>query len=260
METLSRLIDRRPPVGPDTSCQDVMAIFTADPNAVSVAVVDGDAPVGLVYRDVLTGMMAVAGDSLMDRRISAVMDAGPRLVPVSEDLSAFVDVLARSAEPLFRTSFVAIDDNGQYVGVGGLGSLLASYRRRQHEAKAAMALVERMATDITSHLDGVLAITERLEHQHLTPDASAFARAIGETSRDMGVMLGRAIDLHRSTLGHLSMVPEPVRLRDLADAVEARWSARAAEVGSTLLFSYNGDPECGVEVDSHRLLQVFDAL
>jgi CheY-like chemotaxis protein len=144
--------------------------------------------------------------------------------------------------------------------VGGLGSLLTSYRRRQYEAQDAMALVERMATDITHHLDGVLAITARLEHQPLTPDASAFVRAIGETSRDMGLMLGRGIDLHRSTLGQLPMDPAPVRLRDLADAVEARWSARAADVGSTLLFSYSGDPECGVEVDGLRLLQVFDAL
>ena len=237
-----------------------MAIFTVDPSAVSVAVVDGDTPVGLVYRDVLTGMMAVAGDSLIDRPISAVMDAGPRLVPASENISAFIDSLAQSAAALFRTSFIAVDDNGRYAGVGGLRSLLASYRYRQHEAKDAMALVERMATDITNHLDGVLAITERLEHQHLTPDASAFVRAIGETSRDVGVVLGRAIDLHRSTRGHLSMAPAPMRLRDLADAVEARWSDRAAEVGSTLLFSYNGDPECAVEVDGHRLLQVFDAL
>ena len=261
METLFRLIDRRAPVAPTMSCKDVLAIFTGDPNASSVAVTGDDgAPVGLVYRDVLVGIMAATGDSLAESPISKLMDASPRLVQASEDLSAFVDGLAESSSPIFRTSFVGVDEAGGYVGVGGLGSLLASYRRRQREARDAMALVERMAADITHHLDGVLAITERLEQQRLTPDASAFVRAIGETSRDMGAMLGRAIDLHRSTLGHLALHPTPVRLRDLADAVEARWSARATESGATLLFSYDGDPECGVEVDGERLMQVFDAL
>ena len=260
METLSRLIDRRPPVASTTSCRDVWAIFDADPQAFSVAVAEDCRPVGVVYRDVFMGIMAVARDTLHDHPITEVMDADPRLVTLDTELGAFVDSLADHPSPVFRTSFVAIDEAGDYAGVGGLGSLLASYRRRQREAKDAMALVERMATDINHHLDGVLAITERLEQQRLTPDASAFVRAIGDTSRDMGSMLGRAIELHRSALGQLPMAPTPVRLRDLADAVEARWSARAAEGGSTLLFSYDGDPECGVEVDGERLLQVFDAL
>jgi CheY-like chemotaxis protein/signal transduction histidine kinase len=260
METLSRLIDRRAPIAPDTSCQDVLAIFTADPHAFSVAVVDGGTPLGVVYRDVLVGIMGIAGEALADQPITKAMDASPRLVCETEEISAFVDGLADSPSPVFRTSFVAVDEAGDYLGVGGLGSLLASYRRRQREAKDAMALVERMAADITHHLDGVMAITERLEQQRLTPDASAFVRAIGDTSRDMGGMLGRAIDLHRSAVGQLPLHPTPIRLRDMADAVEARWAARAAEGGSTLLFSYDGDPECGVEVDGERLLQVFDAL
>ncbi|WP_419320018.1 response regulator [Caulobacter sp. ErkDOM-E] len=260
METLSRLIDRRPPVASTTSCQDVWAIFDADHRAFSVAVVDGAAPTGIVYRDVFMGMMAVARDALSQRPIVEVMDRDPRQVPVETELGAFVDRLADSPSPVFRTAFVAVDEAGDYVGVGGLGPLLTSYRRRQREAADAMALVERMATDINHHLDGVLAITARLEQQRLTPDASAFVRAIGETSRDMGAMLGRAIDLHSAAGGQLPMTPTPVRLRDLADAVEARWSARAAEGGSTLLFSYDGEPECGVEVDGERLLQVFDAL
>jgi len=42
--------------------------------------------------------------------------------------------------------------------------------------------------------------------------------------------------------------------------VEARWAARAQDSGSTLLVSYDGDPECGVEIDGERLMQVFDIL
>lgn len=260
METLSRLIDRRPPVAPTASCEAVWALLEADQTAFSLAVVDGGKPVGVIYRDVFMGMMAVARAALAQQPIAEIMDTSPRQVPADTELGAFVDRLADNPSPVFRTAFVAVDEAGDYVGVGGLGPLLASYRRRQREAREAMALVERMATDINHHLDGVLAITERLEQQRLTPDASAFVRAIGDTSRDMGAMLGRAIDLHRSTLGQLPLASRPVRLCDLADAVEARWSVRAAEGGSTLLFSYDGEPDCGVEVDAERLLQVFDAL
>lgn len=235
-------------------------MFDADPTVAALAVVEHERPLGLVYRDVLQGMMRVAGEPLANTPISEVMDAAPRIVTAETDSSAFVNILADSPVPVFRTAYVAVDAAGRYVGVGGLASLLNSHRRRQHEARDARALVERMAVDIGAHLNGVLAITERLEQQRLTPDAAAFVRAIGDTSRDMSETVGRAIDLHRSAQGQLVFKPVPTRLRDLADAVEARWAARAQEGGSTLLVSYDGSPECGVEVDGERLLQVFDIL
>lgn len=260
METLYRLIDLTDPIAPDATCAEVAAMFDADPFRTAIAVVEAEAPVGLVYRDVLQGMMRVAAATLSDKTIASVMDTSPRIVTAATDSSAFVNALADSPTPVFRTAYIAVDEAGRYVGIGGLGSLLASHRRRQRDAIDAMNLVERMAVDIGAHLDGVLAITERLEQQRLSPDASAFVRAIGETSRDMGATLSRAIDLHRSSQGQLIFAPAPTRLRDLADAVEARWAKRAHEGGSTLLVSYDGDPECGVEVDGERLLQVFDIL
>jgi CheY-like chemotaxis protein len=260
METLTRLIDNRAPIAPGTPCGEVLAMFDADPALPALAVIESDAPVGLVYRDVFQGMMRVAGPALADRPVSEVMDAAPRLVTAETAADLFVNSLADSPTPVFRTAYVAVDAAGRYVGVGGLGSLLASHRRRQREARDAMAMVERMAVDIGAHLNGVLAITERLEQQRLTPDAAAFVRAIGDTSRDMGATVSRAIDLHRSARGQLTFALAPTRLRDFADAVEARWAARAHEGGSTLLVSYDGDPECGAEIDGERLLQVFDIL
>jgi CheY-like chemotaxis protein len=260
MDTLTRLIDTRAPIAPSTPCGEVLAMFDGDLALAALAVVENGAPVGLVYRDVLQGMMRVAGPQLADKPIAEVMDAEPRVVTAQTDANSFVNALADSPTPVFRTAYIAVDAQGRYAGVGGLASLLASHRRRQGEARDAMAMVERMAVDIGTHLDGVLAITERLEQQRLTPDAAAFVRAIGDTSRDMGATVGRAIDLHRSARGQLTFTTTPTRLRDFADAVEARWAARAHEGGSTLLVSYDGDPECGVEADGERLLQVFDIL
>ncbi len=260
METLSRLIDHRAPISPATPCGQVATLFDAEPALPALAVVEGAAPVGLVYRDVLKGMMRVAGETLATQPIANVMDPEPRIVAADLDANAFVMALAESPTPIHRSAYVAVDGAGRYLGVGGLSSLLESHGRRQREARDAMALVERMAVDVGAHLNGVMAITERLEHQRLTPDASAFVRAIGDTSRDMGETLSRAVDLHRSAQGQLTFKLAPMRLRDLADAIEARWAPRAQEGGSMLLVSYDGDPECGVEADGDRLLQVFDIL
>jgi two-component system, sensor histidine kinase len=260
METLSRLIEKRATVAPEAPCAEVVAMFDADPMAAAIAVVQDERPVGAVYRDVLEGMLRVAGDTLSDRPIAALMDASPRIIPADIDSNEFFNALRESAPTAFRAAYVAVDAAGRYVGIGGLPSLLSVHQRRLNEARDARALIERMAMDIGDHLDGVLAITARLEQQRLTPDAAAFVRAIGDTSRDMSETVGRAIDLHRSAQGHLVFKPSPLRLRDLADAVESRWASRAQDTGSTLLVSYDGDPECGVEADGERLMQVFDIL
>ncbi len=259
MDTLARLIERRAPIAPEASCESVWALFKADGHMAAVAVVEGGKPVGLVYRDVFLGQMAVAPD-LGARPIRDVMDRDPRTVEAGLTAGRFVEQIAQSVRPAFRSAYVAVDEAGHYIGVGGLSSLLASHRRRQGEADEAMALVERMAHDIGRHLQGVLAFTERLEQSRLTPDAAAYVRAIGDTSRDMSQVLSRAMDLRRAATGGLALAPAATRLRDLSDAVEARWSDRAAEGGSTLLFSYDGDPEAAALIDADRILQVFDAL
>jgi CheY-like chemotaxis protein len=260
MDQLARLVDRRAPIDPTTPCADVRAILLAEPHTAALAVAEEGRPVGLVYRDVLLGQMAVAAESLGPRPISAVMDPEPRIIDADMDAATFVERISQSAIPVFRSAYIAVDETGRHVGVGGLASLLTSHRRKEREAGEAMALVERMANDIGQHLEGVLAFTERLEQSRLTPDASAYVRAIGETSRDMSAVLGRAMDLRRATLGGLVLNLAPSLLRDLSDAVEARWSARASEGGSTLLFSYDGAPEATALIDADRVLQVFDAL
>jgi signal transduction histidine kinase len=260
MDTLARFIDRRAPIDPATPCADVRALFLAEPQAGAFAVAVANRPIGLVYRDVFLGQMAIAGDSLAQRPVAEVMDPDPRIIAATLGAGALVETLSRSATPVFRSAYLAVDEAGDYVGVGGLSSLLDSHRRRRREADDAMALVERMATDIGHHLEGVLAFTERLEQSRLTPDAAAYVRAIGETSRDMSDVLSRAMDLRRAVVGDLVLNPVPTQLRQLSDAVESRWSARATEGGSTLLFSYDGEPEAAALIDADRVLQVFDAL
>src|SRR4051812_32901502 len=111
METLNRLIDTRPPIAPGTPCGQAVAMFDADPAMPAVAVAENGVPVGLVYRDVLQGMMRVAGEQLADKPIAEVMDTDPRIVSVDTATDSFVNTLAESALPVFRTAYVAVDAN-----------------------------------------------------------------------------------------------------------------------------------------------------
>jgi hypothetical protein len=209
MDTLARLIDRRAPIDPATPCAEVAAMFHAHADAAAIAVVADGKPLGLVYRDVFLGQMAVAPD-LARRPIAEIMDGEPRTVEAGQSTPApSSSASPRAPPPSSAAPIVAVDEAGDYVGVGGLSSLLSSHRRRQREAYDAMALVERMAHDIGHHLEGVLAFTERLEQSRLTPDAAAYVRAIGDTSRDMSQVLGRAMDLRRAATGGLALSPAP---------------------------------------------------
>jgi hypothetical protein len=125
MDTLARFIDRRAPIDPATSCADVRALFLAESHTGALAVTVSNKPVGLVYRDVFLGQMAIAADNLGPRPVSEVMDADPRIIAATLEAGALVDTMSQSATPVFRSAYVAVDEAGDYVGVGGLASLLA---------------------------------------------------------------------------------------------------------------------------------------
>lgn len=116
---------------------------------------------------------------------------------------------------------------------------------------------DRVTADIRQRMDGILALSEQLARQHLTPDALACVSGVSEAAGGVRRMLDAALDLKALTAQGLTLNPEPLRLRELVDEVHARWQPTAAMSGVVLLISYDGDPDaCGM-ADRERLLQVF---
>jgi CheY-like chemotaxis protein len=107
-------------------------------------------------------------------------------------------------------------------------------------------------------MDGVLALTEQLSRQRLTPDAEACVSGVAEAAAGVRHLLEAARDLRTVTHLGLTLDPAPLRLRELVDEVHARWQPAAAMSGVTLLVSYDGDPEACAIGDRSRILQVFD--
>jgi CheY-like chemotaxis protein len=117
---------------------------------------------------------------------------------------------------------------------------------------------DRVTADIRQQMDGVLALTEQLSRQRLTPDVQACVSGVEEAAGGIRRMLDAALDLRAVAVDGLTTNPAPLRLRELVDEVHNRWQPAAAMSGVTLLVSYDGDPDVCAVADRQRLLQVFD--
>ena len=254
MDTFSTFADRRAPLPAGTRCATAAARFAAEPQALVLAVVDGERPLGLVTRDV------ILSQTDGDRPVEAVMDASPAIAEAGMSPWGFREHLLATRPDALGRGFIVVED-GRYLGVGTPAVLLSARRARPAPQRdPAAMLVQRMSGEILRHLDGVADFTARLARQNLSPDAQACVRAISETGEELTALMRRAVDLHEADLGVLSFNTHPCQLQPFMDTVDARWKARAAASGLTLLTAYDGDPEDAAQIDEARLLQVFDAL
>jgi CheY-like chemotaxis protein len=117
---------------------------------------------------------------------------------------------------------------------------------------------DRVTADIRERMDGIVALSEQLARQRLTPDGQACVSGVAEAASGVRRLLDAALDLRGLTHRGLTVNPTSLRLRELVDEVHARWQPAAAMSGVMLLVSYDGDPEACAMGDSQRLLQVFD--
>ncbi len=116
---------------------------------------------------------------------------------------------------------------------------------------------DRVTSDICKQMEGVLALTEQLQRQRLSPDAEACVSGVAEAASGVRRLLEAAINLRTVTQHGLTLDPAPLRLRELVDEVHSRWQPAAEMSGVTLLVSYDGDPDACALGDRSRLLQVF---
>ncbi len=117
---------------------------------------------------------------------------------------------------------------------------------------------DRVTAEVCQQMEGVLALTEQLKRQRLSPDADSCASGVEETAAGVLRMMQAAINLRRVTIDGLTLNPAPLRLRELVDEVHSRWEPAARTSGVTLLVAYDGDPNACALGDRTRLLQVFD--
>jgi CheY-like chemotaxis protein len=116
---------------------------------------------------------------------------------------------------------------------------------------------DRVTSEICQQMDGMLALTEQLARQRLSPESEACISGVAEAAAGVRQLMEAAINLRKVNLEGLTLEPAPLRLRELVDEVHIRWQPAAAVSGVTLLVSYDGDPDACALGDRSRLLQVF---
>jgi two-component system, sensor histidine kinase len=104
------------------------------------------------------------------------------------------------------------------------------------------------------------AALEGLARLRLPAEARAHLEIIAEAAFAARDLVETATELDRFQAGDVELAPEPICLRELTDAMEARWRRRSELAGVTLLVSYDGPPDAAALLDPARLNAAFDAL
>jgi CheY-like chemotaxis protein len=117
-------------------------------------------------------------------------------------------------------------------------------------------IFERVTADIRQQMAGILALTDQLARQRLTPDAQACISSVAEAAEGVRRIVTASLELN--ALSDNPAEPVPVRLRDLMDEIQEHWRPAAAMGAVTLLVAYDGDPDTTVTIDRSRLVRMFD--
>ena len=179
------------PVLPTTTLNEVFDLFTADPQRLAVAVVDGDAAVGLVNRKALVERFArpYARELFGRKPISAFMESAPLVVELDTDLDELSRLIVEGDMQPMYDGFI-LTDNGRYAGLGAGHDLMRVLTERKQEHLYELA-----------HYDALTGLPNRLLLQDRLRQALAKAR------RDDRALALLFIDIDRfkfvnDTLGH----------------------------------------------------------
>jgi CheY-like chemotaxis protein len=253
MDTLGDTIDRRTALPADSLCEAALAAFIHDLDCRAVAIVDGERPIGIVYREAFLARMERPGAA--NRPILETAEPDPLIAEGDEPVGPFVERMMGQRAAAMLSGFI-VCRGGVYQGVCDLGLLLPALIGPRQD----VSLIERICTEVREPVAHALAAADGLRRLRLPEGASQHLETITEAAHTTLSLLDTAAELQRADSGRLEIVAAPRRLQELMDDIAARWSIQAETAAVTLLVSYDGAPDCAAVLDAGRLMQVFDAL
>jgi CheY-like chemotaxis protein len=227
------------------------------PHVRALAVEDDGRIVGLIYREAIE---SASRYTRADQRVRDLMTQDVLILPSTMGVREAMETLL--SDPGRREAFVVMDD-GRYVGVSGLRSLIDALMAIESAGPVteySHSIVQAFDSEFRGHVLGLLAMTDRLGRQNLNPDAQIQVRSIQATGETLLKLADEGQDLLKARQGRLELKSGPQLLRELVDTVQDRWTARASQSGVSLLASYDGDPDLSARIDANRMIQVFDNL
>ncbi|MGA0545153.1 response regulator [Brevundimonas sp. VNH65] len=255
--------DKVTPVTRETPVAELLARLESAPDLHLIPVLDGQRLVGLIERGALLMRLAVTPAAPLTAE--QLMDPEPVVVEADAAIEPLCDILLQGGDAAVTRGFV-VTRRGRYVGVGTASSLLRALRAEASAAPTQAAdasetagLARQIHQAFRAPVQGLTAAVELLERQVEAGEVLEQIRAIGDQARELGDVVGDVAELSApATPSASTAVPTP--LRGLMDDVEARWTARTAGDGVTLLVGYEGDTELSADLDAARLHRLFDNL
>lgn len=145
-----------PAVGPNTTNDDVAAIFLGQPDLHAVAVIDHDCPVGIINRArFLNEYTKLYYREVCGKKSCAAhVNAAPRLIERNHNVDELIGILTSTDQRYLSDGFI-VTENGRYAGLGTGDQLVRSVMETRIEAA-------RHANPLT-FLPGNIPITQHIE-------------------------------------------------------------------------------------------------
>lgn len=251
------------PLDPAASGEEVFARFQAQPDTLTIAVVDADGrPVGLVDRnDFMLRMAAEFGRALYGKRpVAHLMNAEPLTVEGSVPIAQFTgEVLADRPSDLLR-GFIVVE-GGRYHGVGHALDLLRAARNEAQSANRAKSeFLANMSHELRTPLNGILGLAGVLAGSNLSAEQREIAGVIEASASTLERLLSDVLDLARVESGKLEIQSEPFDLAELLARTTALFRASAEAKGLAFAAHINPDVPRLVCGDVLRLQQILNNL
>lgn len=224
---------------PETNCRAVQALFQESDDLISIAVVDGVRPVGLVTRFDLSMKLAQNyGFALYaDKPIENVMNRTPLMVEADTGIDELEKLIASSHPSAMLTGFI-VTTGGRFFGVGDALSLLAfNVERTKHrnrilaaaraEAEQALATKTRflanMSHELRTPLNAIIGFSEVVSTEVFGPIGNeryaAYMADILKSANHLLSLVDDVLDMSKIENGRMSHKMEALNPVEIAAEV-----------------------------------------
>jgi two-component system, cell cycle sensor histidine kinase PleC len=244
------------PAAPETTSAEVYERFRADAELISIPVVAGDTPVGLIFRTAFLSSLAHKyGNALYaDKSVTLLMDAQPLIVDQSVSVDDLETIIANEKPSALRSGFI-VTRGGRYAGVGSALSLLrlsmARTQRRNRELEDARSRAEAaneaksqfltiMTHELRTPLNAIIGFTDLMQSgafgKIAPPRYGEYIIDINNAANQLLSIINDVLDMAKIEQGKMVLQDEPIDIKSLIDTVMRVFSERA-EAGRLSLSS-----------------------
>lgn len=266
---LERLLVKAPTVPPETTAEQVFAMFEGDPDLRAIAVVRDQHPVGLIARYHLVDNMArpyrleVYGKKPCTR----FMDAEPLTMDIHLSLPELAELVVL-ANPRHLISGFIMTEGGRYLGMGTVQDLVREITSMQMEAARYANPLTQLPGNvpINQHLDQLLAAGEHCtvcygDLDHFKPFNDVYGYAKGDevillTAR----VLAEVCDADSDFIGHLGGDDFVLILRSPDWEARCRRALKRFEEEIAAFFSHDDIERGGYVTENRKGEMEFHAL